>query len=32
VAAAIIALGRPEVAQVIAASAPVVRLLPVPSS
>jgi hypothetical protein len=32
VVAAIIALGRPEVAQVIAASAPVVRLLPVPSS
>jgi hypothetical protein len=32
VAAAIIALGRPEVAQVIAAAAPVVRLLPVPTS
>jgi len=32
VAAAIIALRRPEVAQMIAASAPVVRLLPVPTS
>jgi hypothetical protein len=32
VVAAIVALGQPEVAQVIAASAPVVRLLPVPAS